>query len=575
MRTGRPRKEFLVTLLIPLAALIVVWPLIRNGCSCGHDFTFHLLNWIEVAAHWQVGVLYPHWAHWAAWGAGEPRFIFYPPLSWLLGGTLGSLANLHPSLWRFVPIVYSFIVLTAAGYAAYALALTSTRMRTAHATEIIAAVFYVVNPYMMFVVYERTAYAELLAAVWIPLLLRALLADEINILGIAVPIALLWLSNAPAAVMGSYTLGLIAIIRVVLLWRTSRSWTVCAHFTKKIMSGVTLGIALAAFYIVPAAFERRWVQIENVLGGVMNPASNFLFGQTLDMLHDAVLRTVSWVVVVVIALTLIFLTVAWLRKRGGKDDLIVLSALTLATIFAVLPISLPLWNHLPQLMFLQFPWRLIAILSAAMVLAVATAFRLEKPRWLLLALVLPIVAVPLGYKFFQQSCANDDEIAMELEGKGTILHEPTDEYTPRDADGDALHLYSQHFWLTDTDDSGCLVRAGNKVSEVQYGMENFQYTAQMATPQLLVLRLWDYPAWKVTVNGNPVSKRHKRNDGMMVIPLPVGHSIIHVEYVRTADQTAGQIISTIALVIAALLMLSSKNLLTNPSANATRAATVI
>ena len=65
---------------------------------------------------------------------------------------------------------------------------------------------YLANPYMLFTAYERTAYAELLAAAWIPLLFHAILRDRVTVPRIALPIALLWLTNAPAAVMGSYTL---------------------------------------------------------------------------------------------------------------------------------------------------------------------------------------------------------------------------------------------------------------------------------------------------------------------------------------------------------------------------------
>ena len=67
---------------------------------------------------------------------------------------------------------------------------------------------------MLFTAYERTAYAELLAAAWIPLLLHAILRRQVTIPRIAIPIALLWLTNAPAAVMSCYALALLTIIRL-------------------------------------------------------------------------------------------------------------------------------------------------------------------------------------------------------------------------------------------------------------------------------------------------------------------------------------------------------------------------
>jgi hypothetical protein len=545
-------------LLFPLAAFIVIWPLLRNGCSCGHDFDFHLLNWIEVVEHWRAGVLYPHWAHQVAWGAGEPLFVFYPPLSWLLGGLLGAVADLSPHLWQSVPIAYSFLVLTAAGFVAYALA----RTRTAQTSAILAAVLYVVNPYMLFVVYERTAYGELLAAVWLPLLLRALLADEICILSIAAPVALLWLSNAPAAVMGCYTLVAIAFIRIAFLWRASRNFSLCIHFAAKIIAGLGLGFALAAFYIVPAWYEQRWVQIENALVPGLNPSENFLFGHTADPDHDAVLRTASWVALLIILLTIALLITAWQRNKNSqhknsRNQLILLAALTLAIIFLLIPVSLPLWHLLPQLAYLQFPWRFIAILSTVMILAFASVLSFEKPRWLLLALALPLIAVPISYRVFQQNCDSDDEAAIEMQGGGTagnlMLVDPIDEYTPRDADEPQLHPTEHQYWLATSLDGDPKSSPLNQISELYDGIEDMRFQSNLATPQMLVLRVWDYPAWRVTINGRVLDQRPQRDDGLMVFPLPAGSATVSVQYARTLDRTIGQSISAVAICAALIL----------------------
>jgi hypothetical protein len=60
---------------------VAVAPQLIHGNSCGHDFDFHLVSWMECLNGWRHGIAYPHWAASANYGAGEPRLIFYPPLT--------------------------------------------------------------------------------------------------------------------------------------------------------------------------------------------------------------------------------------------------------------------------------------------------------------------------------------------------------------------------------------------------------------------------------------------------------------------------------------------------------------
>ena len=319
------RESRLHYILIPLAAFIVILPLIVNGSSCGHDFDFHIVNWLEAASQFTHGNLHPHWAYTPAFNAGEPRFIFYPPLSWTLGAILGFLMP-----WTWTPIAYTWLALTLSGLTLHRLA----RDFTTPTAALLAATFYIVNPYMLFTAYERTAYAELLAAVWIPLLLHAILRNKVTIPRIAIPIALLWLTNAPAAVMSCYTLALLTLIRLITnnhpttnqpteiqpttnpgapsfapfakggVSRTSATAVTKLQLALTTTTGTLLGLGTAAIYI-PAAYERRYVHIAMAI--LPAPHSRQLSLPSLPPtridLHDTVLHTASMV-----ALTLVLLT---------------------------------------------------------------------------------------------------------------------------------------------------------------------------------------------------------------------------------------------------------------------------
>ena len=152
---NRLRSNATPTVLIAATALAVVLPFLKLGIPSGHDFEFHMNSWIEVVEHWKQGTIYPHWAAMAHYGYGEARFIFYPPFSWILGGLLGLILP-----WKLVPAVYTWIVLTGAGWSMFVLA----RRWLSRGDAIFAAMFYTANLYNLVIVYWRSAQAELIAA---------------------------------------------------------------------------------------------------------------------------------------------------------------------------------------------------------------------------------------------------------------------------------------------------------------------------------------------------------------------------------------------------------------------------
>ena len=140
-------------------------------------------------------------------GFGEPRFIFYPPASWMLGAALGAVLP-----WKMVPGVYVWIVLTLAGCSMFLLARHWLPWKDA----IFAAALYSANPYHLVIVYWRSAYAELLGAVLLPLLVLCVLRSTEKGRKIILPLTLIvaaaWLTNLPSAVMLNYSLALLLLV---------------------------------------------------------------------------------------------------------------------------------------------------------------------------------------------------------------------------------------------------------------------------------------------------------------------------------------------------------------------------
>jgi hypothetical protein len=567
-------------ILIPVLALFIVHPLIAHGCSCGHDFDFHLLSWFEAAAQISHGNLHPHWAFTPAWDAGEPRFVFYPPLSWYLGALIG-LALIHlphvseAAAWAAAPIVFTWAALTLSGLTMYRLA----RKYAISNVALIAATIYMVNPYMLFTAYERTAYGELLAAAWMPLLFDAALRERISIPCTAVPIALLWLTNVPAAVMGCYALALLAAVRITLETKHG----IAGRSAVRCVAGLGLGLALAAFYVLPVAYERRFVQSSMALVGGTRIEANFLFehtGVTLDdRMHDAVLLLASWIAVTLLVATCIALITAWRRNRSPSSSrhlsIALLTTLTFTVAFLLTPLSAPIWHHAPELAFLQFPWRLLALLTPILAQAIAVAissFRSAQsesapsPRIVLTTVFIAAILGLPAWHLFHQPCDPSDtataRLALFHSNSGT---DPTDEYTPVTADNDALRPGNPPYWLSDSPD------ADAASPDHAFAVRTAPTHLAIAAPhsQLLILNLRDYPAWHITLTRpgdapQAIQQRSPRADGLIAIPIPAGPSMMDIRYAQTADQTAGDAISLIALGAFTMLAVRKRSAATLP-----------
>jgi hypothetical protein len=544
---ARPRVQPLIFIL--LASLAAIVPLLLRGPSCGHDFDFHLLSWMEAAIDWHKGLVYPHWLMTANYGAGEPRFIFYPPVSWFLGGALGGLGSIlfgQHAGWTAAPILLTWIGIFGAGCAVYLLA----REFASASAALVAACLFVVNPYLLFVSFERTAYAELLTTALIAVLLLLALRQRISIAPLAVTIAALWLTNAPAGVMGCYSLAFVAALRMILERRLTPGWR----------SGVSCiaGIALAGFYLVPAVFEQKWVQIERAIDPGMRVEESFLFMHTGQAYHDEVLHTASMVTVILVSIGIVAAAIAWRHRpqeQRKRNVLGILSAVLLGLFLLQLRGSDFIWRTAPRLKFLQFPWRWLAVISIVAAVLLAMALDRMKGENVKRILVPVIVAASVWWclHHFYEQCDVDDAVSGQL----AILHdgsgvEGTDEYTARDADNsEVLQDMPQVRVMTNIDAELPAANAGDNpewasdfyfpttakatATVTDWSPQHRRIQIDAAQPAFAVLTLMDYPAWQVTLNGVRQTNRPHREDGLIALAIPTGRSTIDVAWRNTVD----------------------------------------
>ena len=500
----------------------MVLPFFVLGIPSGHDFEFHLNSWMDVSSQWRQGILYPRWAHQAQWGYGEARFIFYPPISWTLGALLGMILP-----WQFVPAAYVWVALTLSGCSMFILAREWLEGRDA----IFAAALYALNPYYLLIVYWRSAFAELLAGALLPLLLLYVLRLERKKWRAALPLALVcavvWLTNIPSAVMLNFSLfGLVVLLACIR--RSLRLLLWCA-----LAAG--LGAGLAAFYLVPVVFERKWVQIAQVLAPGVRPQDNFLFTYIRDADHDRFNLLVSLMAAgeMLLLAAAAFYSRRWRNRSPLLWWALVIWALAAAGLmFAFTSLG---WRFLPLLRFVQLPWRWLLCLNVAFSLLVTMAWKRSPMRILVYGTMLVVLA--LAWHRLQPPWWDTKADIWEMQeneryGPG---YEGTDEYVPAGADPYEV----KH-------DAALVVFTGQSQAHFRlqrWAPESKVFVADSPGAGTLALRLFNFPAWKVEVNAHVVNARTDEATGQMLIPVEAGENYVRITFIRTWDRTLGGIVS--------------------------------
>ncbi len=519
-------------LTITVTALALFLPTLFYGIPSGHDFEFHLNSWMEVLSQWRLGILYPRWAALAHFGYGEARFIFYPPTSWTLGAALGSFLP-----WWIVPTVFEWIALTLAGCSMFLLARRFMQRRDAT----FAAALYTANPYHIVSVYWRSAFAELLVSALLPLLLLVLLRPEKEgknrgrVLSLGLIIAAAWLTNIPGAVMVTYSLALLLVVQAVAR-RSLRPLAIGAI-------AMLLGLALAAFYVVPVLYEQKWIEIAQVLSLGVRPQDNFIFTFLNNPDHDRFNLLISLVSVAEIVLMAIF----WFLSRDWRIRApqlwSMLTAWWVASALLLTSLSFFLYRFLPEMRYVQLPLRWLLCLNVGFALLVTMGTR----RWLVRAVACLAMLAVLAFVWhrIQPPWWDDSGDIAELQdhqqdGSG---YEGIDEYVPNGVD---VYEIKQ--------DARRVTFVGNGLSRIritQWDPESKSFTANVSQPGKLVLKLFNYPAWKVEVSHRPVQTGMLAVTAQMVIPVEAGDHQVRVTFARSRDREIGGLISfgTVILIL--------------------------
>src|SRR4051812_36285678 len=335
MRFEEARKStasLVLLVALALGGLVALPYAVRGAPREAHDIEFHLNTWLDLQRGLTETHTYPQWAEGANFNLGEPRFVFYPPISLVIGALTLDVVPL-----RWAPGIFVFFSVALSAACMWMLAKAFVDRRWA----LFASALYALNPYLLLTVYARAAYAELLLAAIAPLIILALLRTVEGswrwTAVLAVSYGAAWMTNMPGSVLLSYSLVLMA----VLLSAHLRSW----KSLLRVAAGMALGIGFAASFLGPVLRERPWVQSDSVIKCSTCVQQNFLFttARSKEPVHEQFNHRLSFALTAEMLVGLIAIGALALRRHRRDRRTLALSVLMVVSAIMMFSPTLLLW----------------------------------------------------------------------------------------------------------------------------------------------------------------------------------------------------------------------------------------
>jgi hypothetical protein len=614
---------------LPLAALLLVsliaaGPLWGPGLlntRGGGDSPFLLFRTHQLAANLRAGVFPVRWMPHAAYGFGYPFFSYYAALPYYIAAAftligLSSLAAIKLTQTLFF---------AAAALAMYRWAAGVLRSRPG---AWLAAVAYTAAPFHIVNVYVRgDSLSEFAAFAFYPLILWGLdqLAAAPSSRRLLLPVlayaGLILTHNVSALIFSPFILLYVALQVLGFTIRSPHhSWGSILFRSSWLVASLLLALLLSAWFWLPALAETGYVQLEAQTSGYFFYGNHFR-GSDLVQWHPLFDYTASdhpspfamGALQAALTLTGVLVAVAGLVRphlarrntplRGdsaatqprpptstiGISDLgfgvshlgFAVLGLLLTT-WLITPLSRPLWEHLPLLPMVQFPWRFLSVqalftaLLAGALLA-PSRHRLSRANptplpWHRIRPGLPttwIVALTLGASLMAAALLglrpaylpiSADEVTPErlqlyelFTGNigSTIRHEYLPRWVrPRPYTGPSLVWpdASPRAMVVSGELSGAERtewRPTRRAWQVQAGASGVQVAFPIAY----------WPGWRATVDGTPVKVEPAPGSGYLSLDIPAGAHDVEIWLGRTPLRLASELLSlATALVLLALAL---------------------
>ena len=530
-------KESIATGGIIVLSLAICHAYLHPRLIEGHDGSGAFVKTMAMVDMLSRGQWDLTWQPYLYSGYGYPLFTFYPPLFYFLAGILSYAAHdLVLGLNGAVILVYML-----SGLSMYYFA----RRFWGTVGGLFSAAAFLLAPFHIATLYVRSGYAEMTGLMLLPVILLSIYELSSGFSKKYFIIAVLSI----AGLMLSHHLMSLIFLPLIVLWGLILfAFSSLRGGGPRIIFALIMGVALAAVYWVPVLFLKTYVNTSVLIRGFdFNQhfiewrqllKSSWGYGGSVAGSGDGMSFQLGWGHGMAAVASGIFL----ISQRGKKIlvDKLFLSCLAVVGVGAVLmtmSISGWVWQRLPLLSYVQFPWRFLtlAILVMSFFSGAVSCFR---PRWLWTAAGLMILFLS-NIAYCQPGKTTKLDLGM---GQGLTEHIRSldmDEYLPVWA-RDLPVIPSQQALLLSNNQSMREIHGSSSLKHIYFVNNN--------KPVLAVYNGFYFPGWKIFIDGREARIFPHPVWGTMIFSIPEGKHEIRIVYTVIPVRIVSAMVSLAALI---------------------------
>jgi hypothetical protein len=414
-------------------------------------------------------------------------------------------------------------------------------------------------------IFLRGAFGEIWSFVWMPLMLWA--AQRLikrPTLGTAIGLAL---SYAGLITTHLPTTLLFSVIPPVWVWWTSAPGT---RIRTLAWTGIAmaLGIGLSAIYLVPAMRDQAFVSMEAMRGGDFHYSKAFFLPRDargeLLLARNVFQRGLFWIAVAMAAFGVCG-AIAACRGRAERPvrATIFWGVVGIVSAFMMFPISTPLYELVPTVQLIQFPWRFHAILGLAVIALAAEGLGAIARRRD--ALDVRLLAFG-GILVFQWMLFAVWPLTITAFGTNRQLNGPPSPWKARNTNTDE---YRPH-WLTtsmaplqkrlrgDMDTIPKLAIAAGSARVTRWKPRDIVVEVDAPSDERLEVRQFYYPGWSATLDQKTrIAVTPADSSGLIQLPIPAGSHTVELRLEKGPSEVLGGRISAVSFALLLIVGLAA------------------